>query len=96
VPSLASVPTYLVETYQPHGRGVEELSRLEARARAAVHELSRLRAEVRYVRAILVPEDETCFYVFEAPSREVVAQAAIRAGLSGARITESVETSKED
>lgn len=90
------MPTYLVEAYQARGRDVKELSRLEERARAAAREVTRLHAEVRYVRAILVPEDETCFYVFEARSREVVAEAAVRAGLSEARITESVETLEEE
>jgi hypothetical protein len=90
------MPTYLVEAYKPHGRDVEELARLEESAQAAAREVSRSHADVRYVRAILVPEDETCFYVFEAPSREVVAQAAVRAGLSEARITESVETLEEE
>jgi hypothetical protein len=47
--------------------------------------------ELRYVRTYFVAEDEICFHVFEAASREVVVEAAERAGLTDARITEAVE-----
>ena len=36
---------------------------------------------VRYVRAIFVPEDETCFFLYEAGSVDAVRKAARRAGL---------------
>jgi Protein of unknown function (DUF4242) len=85
------VPTYVVEAYEPRGRGAEVLSGLEARARAAAIELSTSGSPARYVRAIFLPEDEICLHVFEAPSREVVREAARRAGLTEARITEAVE-----
>jgi hypothetical protein len=48
-------------------------------------------AGVRYVRTLVVAEDETCFHVFEAPSRDALADAARHAGLAEARITEAVE-----
>jgi hypothetical protein len=38
-------------------------------------------APVRFVRSIFVPEDETCFYVFQASSSEEVNEAARRAAL---------------
>jgi hypothetical protein len=46
------------------------------------------------VRAIFVPEDETCFFLYEAASAEAVRDAAHRAGLSSGRITEAVGARK--
>lgn len=50
------------------------------------HEVSPV---VRFVRSIFVPEDETCFYLFEAPSVEAVREAAHRAGLQVERVSEA-------
>ena len=47
---------------------------------------------IRYLRSILVPEDETCFHVFEAAGREAVGEAAKRAGFDAARVTEAIES----
>ena len=56
------------------------------RARKAAEELSRTGPSVRYRRSIFVPEDETCFYLYEAPSIDAVREAAQRAGLRFERI----------
>jgi hypothetical protein len=45
---------------------------------------------VRYLRPILVPEDETCFHLFESPSAEVVSELSRRVGLSYERIVEAI------
>jgi hypothetical protein len=42
--------------------------------------------EVRLIQSIFVPEDETCFYLFEAQSRDYARQAAIRSGLQVERV----------
>ena len=89
--SRVGVRTFLVEAYEPRGRGAEALSALEARARAAATELSRSGSRTRYVRTMFLPEDELCLHIFEAPSREAVLEAARIAGLADARITEAVE-----
>ena len=44
-------------------------------------ELTREGSRVRLVRSILVPEDETCLYLFRAETGEAVREAATRAGL---------------
>jgi hypothetical protein len=80
---------YLVEAYQPRQRA-DDLRAASARAHAVARELSALGTPVRYVRCILVPEDEICFHVFEAPSAAAVAEANERAALAGERIVEAV------
>jgi hypothetical protein len=39
---------------------------------------------------VFVPEDETCFYVYEADSADDVLDAARRAGLSSERVVEAI------
>jgi hypothetical protein len=72
--------TYLLEGYEP--RGTAPFADLEARCRAAAEAYD----GVRYVRSILVPEDETCFHVFEGPSEEAVRRAGVEAGLTPVRV----------
>jgi hypothetical protein len=47
---------------------------------------------VRYLRSIFVPEDETCFLVYEAGSADDVRRAATLAGLPADHIVEMIET----
>jgi hypothetical protein len=42
------------------------------------------------VRSILVPEDETCFYLFQAQTGDAVRAAAARVGLQFERVVEAV------
>jgi hypothetical protein len=83
------VPSYLVETYLARGQAGERSAR-ERRARFAADELTRERAPVRFERSIHVPEDEICFFVFDAGSSGEAALAAQRAGLEPIRIVEAV------
>ena len=46
------------------------------------------------MRATYVPEDETCFHDFEAPSAGAVAEASRLAGLGEGRIVEVTTTEK--
>jgi len=89
------VPSYLVETYLARGQA-EERSVRERRARSAAEELTRGRARVRFDRSIHVPQDEICFYVFDAPSARDAAQVAQRAGLDPIRVVEAVSSKKEE
>jgi hypothetical protein len=88
------VPSYLVETYLPRGRAGEQAAR-ERRARSAAEELTHGRRRVRFDRAIYVPEDEICFFVFDAPSGRDAALAAERAELDSIRVVEVVSSRKE-
>jgi CRISPR/Cas system Type II protein with McrA/HNH and RuvC-like nuclease domain len=88
------VKQFLVEVFAPQSQA-GELSAAERRARAATKRVTREAARVRYLRAIYVPEDETCFYVFEASSADLVAQASALAGLGAGRIVEACQPRKE-
>ena len=82
------MPSYLVETYLARGHAGERAAR-ERRARSAAEELTRERTRVRFDRSIHLPEDEICFYVFDAPSAREAAIAAQRAGLDPLRVVEA-------
>ena len=64
--------------------------------RAAAEELTRESSRVSFERSIHVPEDEICFFVFEAPTGSDAALAAQRAGLDAFRVVEAVSSRKEE
>jgi len=72
--------SYVVEVYAPNLSRFD-LAELAGRAEAAVLEMEREGVRVRYVRSVLVPEDETCFHHFESPTIDAVRLASERAGL---------------
>jgi hypothetical protein len=88
------VPSYLVETYVPRGKPGERAA-LEQRARAAAEELTRRSVRVRFERAMHIPEDETCFFVFDAPSAREALLVAQRARLEPIRVVEAVSSGEE-
>jgi hypothetical protein len=88
------VPSYLVETYLARGRAAERPAR-ERRARSAAEELAKGTSRVRFERSIYVPEDEICFFVFDAPSGRDAVLAAERAELDSIRVVEVVSSRKE-
>jgi hypothetical protein len=47
---------------------------------------------IRHVRTWFLPEDETCFSLFEAPSAAALKAAGDAAGVRYSRITEAIET----
>jgi hypothetical protein len=81
------MPNYLVERYMPAARAGQLDSAIAALAGDE---------GVRHVRATLVPVDETCFHVVEAPSREAVGEALKRAAISYERIVEAVEETQKE
>jgi|tagenome__1003787_1003787.scaffolds.fasta_scaffold20986867_5 hypothetical protein len=88
------MPSYLVETFLPD-RGTRKRSADERRLRSAADALSRDGQVVRFDHSIYIPSDETCFFVFEAPSASNVALAAAQAGLEAVRIVEAATSRKE-
>ena len=88
------MPSYLVESYLARGRAGERAA-CERRARSAAEELTHGRRRVRFDRSIYVPEDEICFFVFDAPSSRDAVLAAERAELDSIRVVEVVSSRKE-
>jgi hypothetical protein len=83
------VPKYLVEFYLPSGtRGLVDTA---DRARAGAEALANEGFPVCYLRATLVPGDETCFLLFEGSSEDVVRMATERAGIRFTRIVEALQ-----
>ena len=88
------MPSYLVETYLARGQAGEHAAR-ERRARSAAEQLTQGTTRVRFERSIHGPEDEICFFVFDAPSGRDAALAAQRADLDAIRVVEAVSSGKE-
>lgn len=80
---------FLVEVYTSRLDGAA-LAKLVARLKAAAEAMS-AEIPVTYLRSIHVPEDETCFHLFEADSAEIVREAGRRAGLTFDRVAAAVE-----
>jgi hypothetical protein len=88
------VPSYLVETFLPRGGGAGERRACERRARLAAEELTLSGADVRFDQTIHVPEDEICFFVFDAASSQVASLVAERAALDPIRVVEAVASER--
>ena len=87
---------YLVEVYVPRNGAAAAVRAAGDRARESAEQLSVEGTAVRYVRAIFVAEDETCFYVFEADSAEAVQGAAAHAGFPSPRIVQALEMFEDE
>ena len=78
--------TFLVEHYRP-GLTADELGAWAARVRETTNEMEREGKQVRYLRATIVPTDESLLCVLEATSEDLVREAYARAELPFERIT---------
>ena len=81
------VPEFVVEFYASR-TDARAVAGHADRARASGEELARQGTPVRYVRSLFVPDDETCFFLFEAQSAAAVQQAALDADLPFERVVE--------
>ena len=88
------MPSYLVETYLARARAAE-LGARDQRARLAAEELTSETTHVHFQCSIHLPEDEICFYVFDAPSGRTAALAAQRAQLDPFRVVEAVPSRRQ-
>ena len=80
------MPEFLAETYTPRLAAAPSAGDV---ARAAAH-AGGPQAPVRFLGAVAVPEEETCFWLYQAPSAAAVRAAMTAAGLRPERITEAV------
>ncbi len=89
------MPSYLVETFLARGAAGERRAR-ERRARSVAEAMAREGTRVGFEGSIHVPEDEICFFTFEAPSGSEAALVAQRARLEPIRVVEAVPSRKEE
>jgi hypothetical protein len=74
---------YLAELYLPRGAALAEVARL---ARAGADATPAAGPPIRFVQAIFVPVDESCFVLYQAESAADVIAAGKRAGLTFDRV----------
>ncbi|HEV8065022.1 MAG TPA: nickel-binding protein [Acidimicrobiales bacterium] len=89
------MPEFLVEVYVSPATGSLPTQQYQD-VSAAVEEMTGEGTHVRLVRSILVPEDETCFYLFQAQTGDAVREAAARAGLRFERVMEAVAVKQNE
>lgn len=77
--------TFLVERYIPRLRAAD-VTALAERVAAAAAELRAEGRQVRWLRSLAIPDEETCFCTFSADTRTDVADANRRAGAAYDRI----------
>src|SRR5215216_5575523 len=82
------MPEFLVELYVAHDDHDAAQHQAQCAAQAAA-ELTREGRPAQCVRSIFVPEDETCFLLYDALSADVVEEAVRRAGFRHAHISAS-------
>jgi hypothetical protein len=77
---------YLVETYHS---SMADPAAAEHAARSAAEATAASGDPVRYVQSIVVPGDEVCFHIFEAPSSDAIRRALEERAISYERIVET-------
>jgi len=87
------MPSYLVETFLARGAAGERQAR-DRRASSAAESMAQEGTPVRFEGSIHVPEDELCFFTFEATSARVAAIVAQRAELEPLRVVAVVASGK--
>jgi hypothetical protein len=86
---MSTPSRYLVELATPAG-GWQDLQQLTSRARAGAEAMSREGVAIRFLRSIFVPEDESCYFLYEGDSIEAIGEAGRRAQLHIVRIGETL------
>jgi hypothetical protein len=86
--TVEGVSEFLVEVYVSPANLSLRLPCPEDLVKAA-EQLSREGRPVRLLRSLFVPEEETCFYLFEATTSDAVREAARRAGLACDHVVEA-------
>ncbi len=82
-------PVFMVECYAA-ASGADASAAVVDRVRAACADLRTAEADVAYLGALVVPDDELAFHVFTATNADDVLEVSRRAGLRVERVMESV------
>jgi len=88
-PFVGSRAVFLVECFVPTSTE-DEQQRVAQGIRAACTDLRAEEADVAYLGAIVVPDDEIAFHVFTAADAGLVLEACSRAALRVERVVHSV------
>lgn len=86
---MQTLARYTVELKRPHG-GWSGIEAATARARGVAEEIRAEGTPVRFLRSVFVPEDESCFFLYEGPSADTVRDAAVRAELTVEHVEETI------
>jgi hypothetical protein len=89
------LPHFLAERYVA-AASLEQARLDAARASAASKEQADCGTTVRYLGSTLIPSDETCFALFQAPSAEDVRRLLEHAALPYDRIVEAIRIGTEE
>jgi hypothetical protein len=89
------MPEFLAETYTSREALSTAALRAGELAQAAAHP-GGTGTPARFIGAIAVPTDETCFYLYQAPTADAVRAAMTAAGLRPDRITPAIVTRPPD
>src|SRR5215472_4580678 len=89
------MPQFLAETYTPRAPDITAVA--AGHLALATEQLSEEAATLRLLGAVFVPDDETCFFLYQAASADAVRAAMSRARLRPGRITRavSIRTAKQ-
>jgi hypothetical protein len=79
-PAAPTLTQFLVEVFVPRTDSVRA-NRLALDAEAAARRMQEEGIPVRYARSIFVPDEETCFILYQAATVDDVVDAAERAGV---------------
>jgi Nickel responsive protein SCO4226-like len=91
---MAPLARYTVELDRPDG-GWATLQRASEQARQAAEQMRREGTPVRFLRSIFVPEDDTCFFLYEAPTAADARSAARRAQLTARHVRKTITANVE-
>jgi hypothetical protein len=78
---------YLAEFYMPAGT---TLASVAQRARAGAQQAAGTGARIIFVEAIFLPQDESCFMLYQAHRAADVTTAGALAGLAFDRVTDAI------
>jgi hypothetical protein len=88
-PSVEAMAEFLLELYVSRTEP-ETVEAGAERAQRAAEQLSCEGTPIRFLHTMFVPEEETCFYLYEAASADVVREAARRAELAPESVVEAI------